>query len=75
MAPARAGKQEGLMPSWTTRLLAFFTFLSAFATLFAVVSALGGLGPGELSIVLLVTLPVSVALYRGLTTLLRPVRA
>ena len=58
-----------------TRLLGFITFLGAFVVLFGVVSALGGLGPGELSIVLLITLPVSLALYRGLTTLLRPARA
>jgi hypothetical protein len=64
------------MPRWT-RILAFLFFLGAFAVLFAVVSALGGLGPGELSIVLLITLPVSLTLYRVLTTPLRrrPARA
>ena len=53
-----------------TRLLALVLLLGGFAALFTVVSALGGLGPGELSTVLLITIPVSLALYRSFTTLL-----
>ena len=53
-----------------TRLLILTCSLAGFAALFSVVSTLGGLGPGELTSVLLVTIPVSLALYRAFTTLL-----
>jgi hypothetical protein len=59
-----------------TRLLILIGSLGGFAVLFTAVSALGGLGPGELSSALLVTVPVSLALFRACTTLLgRPGRA
>jgi hypothetical protein len=51
------------------RLPLFAAVLAASAILFAVAGSLGGLGPAEEATVLVVTLPVSLALYRALGTL------
>jgi hypothetical protein len=53
-----------------TRLIILTCSLAGFAALFSVVSTVGGLGPGELTSVLLITVPVSLALLRAFTTLL-----
>jgi hypothetical protein len=69
MASERAGKQERVMTRWT-RLLSLTVAVGVFAVLFPLVSALGGLGPAELSSALLVTLPAAFVLLRATTLLL-----
>jgi hypothetical protein len=61
------------MNRWT-RLVALTIAIGLFAVLFPVVSALGGLGPAELTSALLITLPTAVVLMRT-TTLLLGLRA
>jgi len=57
------------MSRWS-RLVAFLVALGVLVALFPVVSALGGLGPAELSGVLLLTLPAASVISRPLTSLL-----
>lgn len=69
MPGARAGKQQQAMSRWT-RLVSLTVAAGVLAGLFPVVSALGGLGPAELSGTLLVTLPAASQLRRTATLLL-----
>jgi hypothetical protein len=73
MGIGRGGKQERAMTRWA-RLLSLILAVGVFAVLFPVVSALGGLGPAELTSALLVTLPAAFVLMRT-TTLLLGLRA
>jgi hypothetical protein len=52
-----------------SRLPVLAAVLAASAVLFAVTGSLGGLGPAELATVLVVTVPVSLWLYRALEAL------
>jgi hypothetical protein len=69
MGNAPAGKQVRAMTRWT-HLFSLTIALGLLAVLFPVTSALGGLGPAELTTALLITLPAAFVLMRASTLVL-----